>query len=51
MLTVDGFENGWVMLLDEYNLWRHPYMTQLLEIRKKWTKPYFEGVLCATMST
>uniref|UniRef100_A0A8R7P010 Protein FAR1-RELATED SEQUENCE n=1 Tax=Triticum urartu TaxID=4572 RepID=A0A8R7P010_TRIUA len=51
MLTVDEIENAWTILMEKYNLKQHPYMIEIYEIRTKWVKPYFKGVLCARMTS
>ena len=47
MLTIDAFEKAWKFLVEKYKLKNNAYMTQLYEIRHKWTKSYFTGVFCA----
>ncbi|KAM3257815.1 hypothetical protein ACQJBY_049869 [Aegilops geniculata] len=51
MLTVDETENAWTLLMEKYNLKQHSYMTEIYEIRTKWVKPYFKGVLCAKLTS
>lgn len=36
MLTEEEFEEGWEALLVKYGLEKHPYLTQIFEVRKKW---------------
>ncbi|VAH01071.1 unnamed protein product [Triticum turgidum subsp. durum] len=38
MLTEDEFETALATLLDKYDLRKHPYMTQIYDIRKGQTK-------------
>ena len=42
MLTEDEFETALATLLDEYDLRKHPYMTQIYDIRKV-GKTIFQG--------
>ncbi|XP_048537151.1 protein FAR1-RELATED SEQUENCE 5-like [Triticum urartu] len=51
VLTVEEFETGWGDMLTKYGLQKHPFLTQVYEVRKKWAKPYFMGVFCAKMTS
>ena len=51
MLTEEEFEEGWAMLLSKYNLQKNPFLTQIYEVRRKWSKPYFRGKFCAKMTS
>lgn len=41
MLTEQEFEDGWIAMLCKYGLEKHPYLTQICEVRHKWAKLYF----------
>ena len=51
MITEEEFEAGWQLMLERYSLKKHPFLTQIYEVRHKWAKPYFRGVLCAKMTS
>lgn len=51
MITVEEFEDGWDQMLKKYSLQKHPFLTQIYEVRHKWAKPYFIGVFCARMTS
>jgi hypothetical protein len=51
MLTEEEFEDGWAMLTSKYGLQKHPYLTQIYEVRHKWAKPYFHSKFCAKMTS
>ena len=51
MTTEEEFEQGWQQMLDKYSLKKHPFLTQIYEVRHKWAKPYFMGVFCAKMTS
>ncbi|XP_037424090.1 protein FAR1-RELATED SEQUENCE 5-like [Triticum dicoccoides] len=51
MTAEEEFEQGWQQMLDKYSLKKHPFLTQIYEVRHKWAKPYFMGVLCAKMTS
>lgn len=51
MVTEEEFEGGWGAMLDKYSLKKHPFITQIYEVRHKWATPYFRGVFCAKMTS
>jgi hypothetical protein len=51
MLTKEEFEDGWASMLRKYSLQKHPFLTQIYEVRDMWAKPYFKGVFCAKMTS
>ncbi|XP_044410526.1 protein FAR1-RELATED SEQUENCE 5-like [Triticum aestivum] len=51
MITAKEFEDGWDAMLEKYSLRKHPYLTQIYEVRHKWAKPYFMGFFCAKMTS
>ena len=51
VLTEEEFEAGWELMLNKYGLHKHPFLTQIYEVRRKWAKPYFVGVFCAKMTS
>ncbi|KAE8771232.1 Protein FAR1-RELATED SEQUENCE 5 [Hordeum vulgare] len=51
MVSEKEFEDGWDAMLERYSLKKHPFLTQIYEVRHKWTKPYFRGVFCAKMTS
>ncbi|KAM3214117.1 hypothetical protein ACQJBY_066505 [Aegilops geniculata] len=51
MITEEEFEAGWDQMLEKYSPRKHPFLTQIYEVRHKWAKPYFRGVFCARMTS
>ncbi|KAE8810982.1 Protein FAR1-RELATED SEQUENCE 3 [Hordeum vulgare] len=51
MVNEEEFEGGWAAMLEKYSLKKHPFLTQIYEVRHKWAKPYFRGVFCAKMTS
>ena len=51
VLTKEEFENRWAEMLAKYGLQKHPFPTQIFEVRHKWAKPYFMCVFCAKMTS
>jgi hypothetical protein len=51
MITKEEFEDGWSKMLEKYSLQKHPFLTQIYEVRDMWAKPYFKGVFCAKMTS
>ena len=51
MITKEEFEAGWDQMLEKYSLRKHPFLTQIYEVRHKWAKSYFRGVFCARMTS
>ncbi|XBI20861.1 hypothetical protein VPH35_062073 [Triticum aestivum] len=51
MITEEEFEEGWRQMLEKYSLKKHPFLTQIYEVRHKWAKAYFRGVFCARMTS
>lgn len=51
MLTVEEFETGWSDMLTKYGLQKHPFLTQVYEVRKMWAKPYFMDVFSTKMTS
>lgn len=51
MITTEEFESGWDLMISKYSLEKHPFLTQIYEVRHMWAKPYFKGVFCARMTS
>lgn len=51
VLTIPEFEDGWHAMLLKYGLQKHPFLTQIFEVRHKWARPYFMGVFRAKMTS
>lgn len=51
MITEQDFEAGWEEMLNKYLLHKHPFLTQIYEVRHKWAKPYFKGVFWAKITS
>jgi hypothetical protein len=51
MITKEEFEDGWSKMLEKYSLQKHPFLTQIYEVRDMWAKPYSKGVFCAKMTS